>query len=363
MTVLSRKGRAQKVVALFNLQKSMLAVTRESYWMVMQAYQISTNRMGKSLVWYHRMLQDESIPRPGIRIFRLLLKGYLFTGDRDLDSAVSCLLEYERLNNVPADMTMYSTLLQQLNVDSRSNDVKWLFHRMLAWKLEPSLKAWNQYILSFKKDGSFDEESLLQIMAAQGLDPDVGTYYSLMEVYASVNDLASAGRCCEQALGKGFILSTRMWHILLLSHLQSNDINGFDRNYNISLSEMNSDQYFQSLYMRRLMATGEVHSAMNTAKSMLSSGIYPRRFTYDILMKSLICHDRHDYAIKLFEQMQQAEVIGIHNTYHMVLMTQLRNLDFYENPKEEMHGYIQLNLVNARISTELKSRVSFPQTV
>ncbi|KAI9340285.1 hypothetical protein BDR26DRAFT_861624 [Obelidium mucronatum] len=357
----SRRGNFNAALSYFLALESAGAVSREAYWMMIQAGALPTGSMGVALKWYHRLLCDGRIQElPGIRIFRTLMKGFLM---RDLDMAIWCLMEYERMHLRPANLDMYILLMIRLEKSGRGEDVRAVFERMLAWgedAIVPNVRAWNMYILSFK-DGCYGAGPIdLMGLVSRGVEPDVGTFYALMEVLASQNDIIQAGKQCIEALNRGFMLSTRMWHILFLSLLKSDDIGAFDKHFQeiegSSVAQLNSDQYFHSLYLKRLVTKGQVQSAIAHAKSQTACGVYPRRFTYEILMKSLIHQGHSGYAIKLFEQMQQSDVVGALGTYHSLLAARIRNLDFYEDPEVGLSNLIQ------DIFTEMKAQSILPTT-
>ncbi|KAJ3026916.1 UNVERIFIED_CONTAM: hypothetical protein HDU68_004840 [Siphonaria sp. JEL0065] len=363
----SRMGNLGIVLAYFSELKGREdGVSREAYWMVMQSH-IKSGKMDRAMEWYHRMLLDSCVKGPGIRIFRMLVKEFVFTG-RDLDLALSYLMEYERLNFRAADLGMYTLLMQHFEKKGRMEDVRFLFRRMLVWGddiIKPDVKAWNIYILSFK-DIVVDAGSIVSVgdLETHGIQPDVGTFYALMEVCASRNDILGAGEHCKEALRRGFILSTRMWHVLFLSLVNSSSgTNSFTKNESLNLespievpfSMLNSDPYFHSLYLRWLTQNGHVKTAVESVKSSLSSGLYPRRFTYDILIKSLLKHGHYDYAIKLFEQMQQSYPVGLQG-YNNLIIARLRNLEYYENPKTELCKVID------EIFAEMKTNSLEPTT-
>ncbi|KAJ3263014.1 hypothetical protein HDU77_011435 [Chytriomyces hyalinus] len=346
MAVHSRNGDSAKVLDYFQLQKRIGAVTRESYWMVIRAFAESKPKdMDSAMMWFHFLQSDEAVEKPGIRVFRTIFYGYT-SDSRTLDLAQSWLLEYERTCQRPGTLRMYNTLLEELVHNKSYENVQIVFRRMRCWGVEPDVKAWNMYLSSFKGQAHGIEAAKCAVDEAVycGIIPDVGTYYSLMEVHAAAGDVPGAGRQCEKALRRGFLLSTRMWHVLFVSLLQRRDSDTFDRHFasvQKKLPSINSNYYFQSLLLRRFASTGENLSAIAATKTAVSSGIYPRRFTYDVLMKSLILEGHYNYAIKLFEQMHQTGVVGIHATYHSLLVAQIRNLEFAQNRRSEFDRIVK----------------------
>ncbi|KAJ3070666.1 hypothetical protein HDU98_006310 [Podochytrium sp. JEL0797] len=345
MSLHARKGNTHNVESYFTLQTSLNCVTRESYWMLMQSCLKSSKSMHNALIWYHRLLRAEGVEKPGIRVFRMLVHAYVFSA-RSPDRAAACLMEYERMHLRAADEGMYELVMQEFNRVGRDDEVRKLMKRMLVWGLEPSVRVWNLYVLSMKDSGSVeDAEAVVTGMVEKGVELDVGTFYSLMEVYAGCNDMVGASDKCQEALRCGFVLSTRMWHVLFLGLLKNGDAKAFDKHFQSirescdqvsDISKLNSDQYFHSLYLKRYLYAEESQSAFQTAKEMLASNVYPRRFTYDLLMKLLIQHGHYSFAIQLFEQMQQSQIIGVRATFHNVLMAQLRNLLHCDTPLPEM---------------------------
>ncbi|KAJ3100893.1 hypothetical protein HK100_004638 [Physocladia obscura] len=386
-------GNIHSAFFLFQTLADRDEISRESYWLMMIA-SLRARRGVASLhaaeVWYQALTRDASVVSPGIRVLRTRVVETLRTElisaselENAVDAAMAALLEYERTTVRAADVSVYAFLMERLTRMFRYDDVQTLFRRIIVWlrdsfggygdeRINDSVRIWNACILSHQnvgnkkmtylvgeaESGVKKAEELVSMMVERSIELDVGTFYSLMEVYVSFGDIISAGRQCEEAIHRGFHLSLRMWHILLLSLLKRNDIEAFDSHIkfikqnqgkSITIATLNSDALFHALYLKRMSSftsysssgrlkdADDTYSAtLKTARSSLSAGLYPRGSTYKILMNIMIQHGQYLHAIKVFDQMQESDAVGENiAAWNCLLNARIKNLRYCENMRCE----------------------------
>jgi pentatricopeptide repeat protein len=268
----------------------------------------------------------------------MAMKALARVGDVDqvVDLFAELMLSASSAGVVPS-ILCYNTLLNALVEDGRAADTRRVFDEMLALGVVPNVSSFNilvklyawrtvEFHLAYKE---------IHGMRGHNLEPDVGTYSTLVTGLCQVGKLDEAWGVLDWMLQEGCCPMVHTYTPIVQGYCREGRIeearklidfmedSGCPPNavtYNVLIRALCDDARFDevkqvlaeikmkgqkpntvtyNIYMDALSKHGMAKEALQQFEDMQGEGLYPTAFTLSIILNCLCCNSRFSQAISL----------------------------------------------------------------
>jgi pentatricopeptide repeat protein len=338
MTIYSQAGDTDKVTSLFSILKERGCLTRESYWMVIGAF-CQARDMEAAEKWLNYLREDTKMQKPGIRVFRTMIAGYLAIDDAS--NALKALKVLETISPNHKDLKIYGRVLEGLVKAEQFQQARSLFRQMQSKGVIFDRFCWHMFLSAHRGIDMMDVpppvESLLKEMKNSGIEPDGSTYSTLILLHRSRNDVKSALQLLRR-IPMPLAKTNRLLHTSITALLDSGSEEDQKLAWNlVERSNLCDRTHAYCLFMSHYAKESDVRRTLETCERLLHVSSTPSRIMYDALIEAYVRLEQMENAWLVYSKMLKMNVDVNRFTLNRLMMGAVRDRCW---PKDVSNDFI-----------------------